>query len=80
MRDSILSAPPVLERFRLDGRVAFVTGGGQGIGSLALVADVTPPPAVRSVRLPSRTRRGSLPNGTTHFPKGWPVCGPLRDF
>jgi NAD(P)-dependent dehydrogenase (short-subunit alcohol dehydrogenase family) len=32
MSDSILAAPPTLERFRLDGRVAFVTGGGQGIG------------------------------------------------
>ena len=32
MSDSILTAPPILERFRLDGRVAFVTGGGQGIG------------------------------------------------
>lgn len=26
------SAGPILERFRLDGRTAFVTGGGQGIG------------------------------------------------
>jgi NAD(P)-dependent dehydrogenase (short-subunit alcohol dehydrogenase family) len=32
MSDSILTAPSILERFRLDGRVAFVTGGGQGIG------------------------------------------------
>lgn len=32
MRDNVLSAPPILERFRLDGRVAYVTGGGQGIG------------------------------------------------
>jgi NAD(P)-dependent dehydrogenase (short-subunit alcohol dehydrogenase family) len=32
MTDSILEAKPILERFRLDGRVALVTGGGQGIG------------------------------------------------
>lgn len=32
MSDSIYSIPPILDRFRLDGRVAFVTGGGQGIG------------------------------------------------
>jgi NAD(P)-dependent dehydrogenase (short-subunit alcohol dehydrogenase family) len=32
MTDSVLAAKPILERFRLDGRVAVVTGGGQGIG------------------------------------------------
>ena len=32
MADSILSAQPILERFRLDDRVALVTGGGNGIG------------------------------------------------
>ena len=32
MSDSVLEAKPILERFRLDGRVALVTGGGQGIG------------------------------------------------
>lgn len=32
MSDKVLEAQPILERFRLDGRVAFVTGGGQGIG------------------------------------------------
>ncbi len=32
MSDSVLSAPPILERFRLDGRTALVTGAGQGIG------------------------------------------------
>jgi NAD(P)-dependent dehydrogenase (short-subunit alcohol dehydrogenase family) len=32
MSDPVLTASPILERFRLDGRVAFVTGGGQGIG------------------------------------------------
>jgi NAD(P)-dependent dehydrogenase (short-subunit alcohol dehydrogenase family) len=30
--DSVMDAPPILERFRLDGRTALVTGGGQGIG------------------------------------------------
>lgn len=30
--DPLLNAKPILERFRLDGRVALVTGGGQGIG------------------------------------------------
>lgn len=30
--DVVLSSKPILERFRLDGRVALVTGGGQGIG------------------------------------------------
>jgi len=30
--DPVLSAPPVLDRFRLSGRTALVTGGGQGIG------------------------------------------------
>ncbi len=30
--DPVLAAPPVLERFRLAGRTALVTGGGQGIG------------------------------------------------
>lgn len=32
MADNVLEAKPILERFRLDGRVALVTGGGQGIG------------------------------------------------
>lgn len=30
--DPVLNAKPILERFRLDDRVAVVTGGGQGIG------------------------------------------------
>jgi NAD(P)-dependent dehydrogenase (short-subunit alcohol dehydrogenase family) len=30
--DKVLSAKPILDRFKLDGRVALVTGGGQGIG------------------------------------------------
>ncbi|MHA1699002.1 MAG: SDR family NAD(P)-dependent oxidoreductase, partial [Promethearchaeota archaeon] len=32
MPDPVLEAKNILERFRLDGRVALVTGGGQGIG------------------------------------------------
>ena len=32
MTDVVLSAKPVLERFQLGGRVALVTGAGQGIG------------------------------------------------
>jgi NAD(P)-dependent dehydrogenase (short-subunit alcohol dehydrogenase family) len=32
MSDAILDAKPILERFRLEGRTALVTGGGQGIG------------------------------------------------
>jgi NAD(P)-dependent dehydrogenase (short-subunit alcohol dehydrogenase family) len=32
MKDAVMESKPVLERFRLDGRVALVTGGGQGIG------------------------------------------------
>jgi len=32
MDDQVLKAPPILERFRLDGRSSLVTGGGQGIG------------------------------------------------
>lgn len=32
MTDLVLQAKPMLDRFRLDGRVALVTGGGQGIG------------------------------------------------
>lgn len=30
--DPVLNSKPILDRFRLDGRVAVVTGGGQGIG------------------------------------------------
>lgn len=32
MDDPLFSAKPILERFRLDGRTALVTGAGQGIG------------------------------------------------
>jgi NAD(P)-dependent dehydrogenase (short-subunit alcohol dehydrogenase family) len=32
MTDKVLEAKPIIDRFRLDGRVALVTGGGQGIG------------------------------------------------
>lgn len=32
MTDPVLTVKPILERFRLDGRVALVTGAGQGIG------------------------------------------------
>ena len=32
MRDKVLSSPNIMERFSLKGRVALVTGGGQGIG------------------------------------------------
>ncbi|MCB9101654.1 MAG: glucose 1-dehydrogenase [Anaerolineales bacterium] len=32
MTDKLQQTKPILERFRLDGRVALVTGGGQGIG------------------------------------------------
>jgi len=32
MADVVLNAKPILDRFRLDGRTALVTGGGQGIG------------------------------------------------
>jgi len=32
MSDVVLDAKPILDRFRLDGRTALVTGAGQGIG------------------------------------------------
>lgn len=32
MSDPVLTSKPILERFKLDGRVALVTGGAQGIG------------------------------------------------
>ena len=32
MKDAVLESRNILERFRLDGRTALVTGGGQGIG------------------------------------------------
>ena len=32
MNDAVLESRPILERFRLQDRVALVTGGGQGIG------------------------------------------------
>ncbi|MCP4165726.1 MAG: glucose 1-dehydrogenase [Chloroflexi bacterium] len=32
MADTVLDAKPIVERFRLDDRVALVTGGGRGIG------------------------------------------------
>ncbi|MHA1680005.1 MAG: glucose 1-dehydrogenase [Promethearchaeota archaeon] len=32
MDDEVFSAPNILDRFKLDGKVALVTGGGQGIG------------------------------------------------
>ena len=32
MKDAVLESQPILERFKLNGRVALVTGGGQGIG------------------------------------------------
>ncbi len=32
MKDTVIESKPILQRFRLEGRVALVTGGGQGIG------------------------------------------------
>ncbi len=32
MTDQVMQVRPILDRFRLDGRTALVTGGGQGIG------------------------------------------------
>ncbi len=32
MRDTVLTVNNVIDRFRLDGRVALVTGAAQGIG------------------------------------------------
>jgi len=32
VNDAVLESKPILDRFRLEGRVALVTGGGQGIG------------------------------------------------
>jgi len=32
MQDKVLTVKPILDRFRLHGRVALVTGAGQGIG------------------------------------------------
>jgi NAD(P)-dependent dehydrogenase (short-subunit alcohol dehydrogenase family) len=32
MQDVVMESKPILERFKLDGRIALVTGGGQGIG------------------------------------------------
>ena len=32
MKDAVLEAPPILDRFSLEGRTALVTGAGQGIG------------------------------------------------
>jgi len=32
MSDKVLEVKSILDRFRLDGRVALVTGAGQGIG------------------------------------------------
>jgi NAD(P)-dependent dehydrogenase (short-subunit alcohol dehydrogenase family) len=32
MKDAVLEAKPILQRFSLDGCIALVTGGGQGIG------------------------------------------------
>ncbi|HEY9595819.1 MAG TPA: SDR family NAD(P)-dependent oxidoreductase, partial [Spirochaetia bacterium] len=32
MKDVVLESRPILDRFKLDGKVALVTGGGQGIG------------------------------------------------
>ena len=32
MNDEVIEAKPILDRFRLDGRTALVTGSGQGIG------------------------------------------------
>ncbi len=32
MSDPVMGAKPIMDRLRLDGRVTFITGGGQGIG------------------------------------------------
>jgi NAD(P)-dependent dehydrogenase (short-subunit alcohol dehydrogenase family) len=54
MTDVVLSAKPILERFRLDGKTALVTGGAQGIGRAYAhaLADVGASVAIVDMMLP----------------------------